>query len=338
MPQKQHLYLFGISKIRIYNNKSINNKKMKTIRYYGFIFLAVFYFSICTCEKENTNPEFPVSNDEYLGQEPPGMIPKRFPPANLQATNSWCWHSSPMFSNELNEMFFGKFMNNDACMNLNCIFIDDGEWTIPKVPTFALNEGETNPFYFPDENTLYFISYRNGKGIYKTNRINGTWTEPEMLNIPIPENKVIGLQFSIAASGTIYFLLWISDYSLPPDIYKSELENGRYTEPVNLGSIVNSVESEICPFIDPNEEYLIFSSNRTGGYGYHDLYISFKTSDNSWSVPVNMGNLINSDSEDTFPGLSPEGNYLFFISQRTGDLGYNPYWVDSEIIENLRPK
>jgi len=266
--------------------------------YFTKLICCVLISLLCICcDKEDT----PDSNNEYLGQEPPGLIPKRFAPANLLATNTWCWHSSPMFSNDGGEMFFGKFMNNDGSMLLNSIFVDDGEWSTPQVPSFALTEGESNPFYFPDENTMYFISYRNGKGIYKTNRFNGIWTVPEKVEIPIPENKVIGLQFSITSSGTIYFLLWISDYSMPPDIYKTELVNGIYSEPVSLGSIINSTESEICPFIDPNEEYLIFSSNRSGGYGYHDLYISFKTSDNSWSTPVNMGNLINSSSENTFP-------------------------------------
>jgi hypothetical protein len=49
-----------------------------------------------------------------------------------------------------------------------------------------------------------------------------------------------------------------------------------------------------------------------------------------------MGNTINTDGGDTLPCVSPDGLYLFFISGRAGDQGYNPYWMDSRIIDSLR--
>ena len=69
----------------------------------------------------------------------------------------------------------------------------------------------------------------------------------------------------------------------------------------------------------------------------HDLWISFKNTDNTWMDPVNMGPAINSSTEDIAPYVTPDGNYLFFFTARQGDNGYNPYWVSTQIIEDLKP-
>jgi hypothetical protein len=117
------------------------------------------------------------------------------------------------------------------------------------------------------------------------------------------------------------------------DIYRSRLINGEYSEPEYLGAIINTVDyEEYAPYIDPDEAYLIFASNRPGGFGGNDLYISFQNPDGSWTQPRNMGSEINSNVGGTLPAVSPDGNYFFFITQRADDQSYNPYWVDSRII------
>ena len=67
-----------------------------------------------------------------------------------------------------------------------------------------------------------------------------------------------------------------------------------------------------------------------------DLYISFRNQDNSWTEAINMGAAINSSQVDGWPGLSPDGNYLFFV--RNGMDIDDPFWVDIQIIENFRPE
>jgi hypothetical protein len=86
----------------------------------------------------------------------------------------------------------------------------------------------------------------------------------------------------------------------------------------------------------PEEDYIIFTSQRPGGLGASDLYISFKDSEGTWTPAANMGSPVNSNGADAWPYLSPDGEYFFFVTSRQGDAGFNPYWVDSEIIEELR--
>ncbi len=91
------------------------------------------------------------------------------------------------------------------------------------------------------------------------------------------------------------------------------------------------------PFIAPDDSYLIWDSERDGGYGRSDLYISFRQQDGSWGAAINMGDKINTALEDGFPNVTPDGKYLFFgrqVSPGNSDI----FWVDAQIIETLRPK
>jgi Tol biopolymer transport system component len=118
------------------------------------------------------------------------------------------------------------------------------------------------------------------------------------------------------------------------DIWRSRFVNGKYTLPENLEEI-NTEHYEDGPFIAPDESYLIFESERPGGIGGSiDLYISFRKDDGSWSVPVNMGETINSDKTDRWARVTPDGKYLFFGSNRNGNMDI--YWIDAKIISNLK--
>jgi hypothetical protein len=89
--------------------------------------------------------------------------------------------------------------------------------------------------------------------------------------------------------------------------------------------------------MDPDERFIIFASNRPGGYGYHDLYISTRNPDNTWNAAVNLGPVINSSSGEASPYITPDGLYFFYTTEKPGDLGYNPYWISAEYIYNLVP-
>lgn len=161
-------------------------------------------------------------------------------------------------------------------------------------------------------------------------------TEPVPTPAPIEVEEIrFQSDHFITRDETIYFEM---SNGVADDLYRSRLVNDECGEPENLGAAVNTDDyEEYAPFIDPDEDYLIFASNRPGGFGGNDLYISFQNPDGSWTEPRNMGDTINSGAGDTIPYVSPDGEYFFFITRRAGDRGYyNPYWVDAQIIEDLR--
>jgi hypothetical protein len=134
----------------------------------------------------------------------------------------------------------------------------------------------------------------------------------------------------MARNGNLYFELRGADGSAP-DLYRSKFVNGRYKRPQNIRA-VNTEYNEFSPYVDPEEKFMIFVSNRPGGFGIHDLYISFRREDGSWSDPRNLGPVVNSDWEDGFPNITPDGKYFFFNTVKSRDTGYNPYWVDARAL------
>lgn len=236
-------------------------------------------------------------------------------------------------------MYFVKMYNISGGQRLEINYIKkiNGQWSEPRVPSFANPQYEENhPFFSEDGNTLYFISQRSGHGIFKVTRTSSGWSTPEELDIPIPSSLNYGWQFAIVRSGTIYLELSGGEISTL-DIYKTRLINGRYSTPTRI-TAVNSEYAEFSPYVDPEEKYMIFVSRRPEGLGYHDLYMSFRQEDGSWSEPRNLAAPINDDFGTASPYITPCGRYFFFTAIRAGDAGYNPYWVDARALGIIEHK
>jgi len=93
----------------------------------------------------------------------------------------------------------------------------------------------------------------------------------------------------------------------------------RWTEPVNLGSVVNSTRADGGPCLSPDGLSLYFFSMRPGGIGEADLYVSKRAAiDLPWQKPANLGQGVNSSSAEVFPSISKDGLTLHFGSYRSG--------------------
>jgi hypothetical protein len=91
--------------------------------------------------------------------------------------------------------------------------------------------------------------------------------------------------------------------------------------PVNLGPTVNA-GGAFATSISADELELYFQSDRPGGYGGLDVWVTTRaTVDDDWGVPVNLGPGINTSAWDNWPGISPDGLVLFFASNRSGGAG-----------------
>jgi Tol biopolymer transport system component len=267
----------------------------------------------------------------YLGNEPPGLDPVLFAPAAIAASRSWFYHGPIVFSPDGQELHFSKYTSSK--ISIFNMHLSDGYWTVPEEVTFAGSSHSNCPFYSVTGDTLFFIRDVNGLKFYQSVKVNGEWTESTHINIPDGEAAGIGWQFSIARNRNLYFESFHGDAD---DLFVSRFENGRYVQAEALDSPINTSYSEIGACIASDEQYLIFASNRPGGYGYHDLYISFPDESGGWTEPLNMGSRINSNSEDAMAVISPDGNYLFYLTRRAGDADLSPYWVNADFIDSLR--
>ncbi len=111
--------------------------------------------------------------------------------------------------------------------------------------------------------------------------------------------------------------------SIPANAQSSD-----WSTPVNLGPNINSASREIQVSITHQGLSLYFSSNRPGGFGQQDIYVSRRTSLNApWGPAKNLGPTINSPNSDYPPNFSPDDHWMFFGSDRPGGFGGLDIWV-----------
>jgi Tol biopolymer transport system component len=273
----------------------------------------------------------------YLGQDPPGLTPVLFAPGVVSTEVN---ELNAAFSPDGNELYFS--VRRAGRNTLMKVSVENGRWTERSVVAFSGEYSDVDPFVSADGERLYYSSMRplTGSGDakdsdiwYVERREGGDWSEPVNLGTPNGQGPD-DYYTSIASDGTLYFSKFESA-AAGGDLYRSKLISGEYVEPELIEAPVSTAASEHDPFIAPDGRYLIFTSDRAGGYGESDLYVSFATPDGKWSEPINMGPEINSHGYDFCPMLSPGGAYLFFT--RTINGNGDIYWVDAGGVEALRP-
>ena len=98
------------------------------------------------------------------------------------------------------------------------------------------------------------------------------------------------------------------------DLYFSAFNNGKWSEPSNLGMPVNTKHWESTPSISADGRTLFFSSSRPGGFGGKDIWVSRLNSNNQWTDPVNPGSNINTEGDEMSPFIHFDGKTLYFAS------------------------
>jgi len=110
-------------------------------------------------------------------------------------------------------------------------------------------------------------------------------------------------------------------------IYSSQNKDGNWSTAYPIPGYVNTDQySEGAHCISPDGKYLFFTGcNRPEGKGSCDIYVSYREGD-SWGEPHNLGSPINTGAWEAQPAISPDGNTLYFVSNRKGGLGGNDIW------------
>jgi len=271
----------------------------------------------------------------YFNEIPPGKTPKVFAPGKV--STEAVFEFGAVFSNDQCEFYFAVEINGKA--ETRGMKYQDGSWSVAsKILTH--NEYSFNdPFLTPDGKKLFFISDRplGGTGskkdydIWYVERQTNGWSEPKNAgkNINSDKNEYY---ISFTKTGKMYFSSNAKDQTQQRnyDIYTAEFKDGRFQPSIALSSMINTDSYEADVFVAPDESYVVFSTNRPGGLGSGDLYVSFRKQDGTWTLSKSLGNNINTETDEFCPYVSPDGKYLFYASR--GDI----YWVSAEVIKALR--
>jgi ankyrin repeat protein/tetratricopeptide (TPR) repeat protein len=279
---------------------------------------------------------YPMVKGRYLGIEKPGKKPQLFAPQILQ--NIFRWAKPPAFSSDGKELYWSGAAPHGNGAKIWTMKQKRGKWTYPRATFFSSQFKDQLACLSPNGRRLLFNSRRplqdGGKlkdaDLWMVERKGKGWSDPVNLG-PAVNTKGHEMRASIASSGTLY--LDSNQFKKNfggLDIYLAKPLHSSYAESENLGPAINSRYTEAYPAVAPDESYLIFSSDRAGGFGTMDLYISFRQTDGSWSRAKNMGKKMNSTFK-IWPSISRDGKYLFYVSN------WQIYWVEIKpLIKTLK--
>lgn len=105
------------------------------------------------------------------------------------------------------------------------------------------------------------------------------------------------------------------------DIFVSNLKNDNWSSPKALPRPINTSFFESSACLSPDGKLLYFVSERPGGYGNADIWVSKKIGRNEWEKPVNLGPIINTDYDELGVFIHPDGKTLFFTTKGHGSMG-----------------
>ncbi|RYY63737.1 MAG: OmpA family protein, partial [Chitinophagaceae bacterium] len=205
----------------------------------------------------------------------------------------------------------------------------DGSWTPAEHLNGAVNASQYNAVYWisPDLNSMLIKgAYQEGQyygtGVSMTRlQKDGSWSPPQMLRIR--NFHKFGFTQQLGASmgqdgRTMLFYMTDKKNSFDNDIYVSFLEGGDiWTAPQSLGKKINLPDhNEMSPFIASDGVTLYFSSDRPGGLGENDIWMSKRLDESwtKWSEPVNLGSPINTPNDENFFTLDAGGEYAYLTS------------------------
>ena len=272
--------------------------------------VVIFFLNACNTEKQNRKEtESSMVEDLYFGQKPPGSVPQDL--------------NSDVFDNEGWQL--------------------DDNFT-PGASEFYITTSGSSPFspsvvVFREENRIWkqykFQATGSDTLYYKDKYIEKTatgWSAIKSLGPEFENFRIMRLTASL--KGTLVFDE--ATRSGNGVLRYSRIVDGKWETPKPLSEEINRGKWSAHPFIAPDESYIIWDSEKEGGHGDNDMYISFKQHDGSWGKAINFGDAINTEAEDGGGYVTPDGKFLSFCPRC--DPPFHTKWMDARIIENLRPK
>lgn len=182
---------------------------------------------------------------------------------------------------------------------------------------------KNNEFYFTTTNKKATLNWMDATRTYTLTISRATLVDGEWEVEVVKEFKSTKYSFgqpAISKDGkTLFFVSDMEGGEGMSDLYVSYRTENGWTEPENLGPVVNSEGRENHPFIH-DSGVLFFASEGHGGFGGLDLFMTYKTED-GWAVPENLGSPINTAADDFSLYLDSDFQNGYFASNREGGMG-----------------
>ena len=204
-----------------------------------------------------------------------------------------------------------------------------GKWSAPIIVAEPINteDNEGSVFVNKRGTVMYLTQCKKEKkktlgcGIYVSKRKGKLWEVPQLLQIKVDSNTTIGHP-ALSEDETI--LIFSSDLSGGyggKDLWISvKGKRNTWSDPVNLGPMVNTPGDEMFPFLH-SDGTIYFSSNGHVGIGGLDIYKTSQDENGAYTLPVNLKFPINSSADDFSMIIEKSGERGFLTSNRDGGKG-----------------
>ncbi|MEO6582850.1 MAG: flagellar motor protein MotB, partial [Ferruginibacter sp.] len=188
--------------------------------------------------------------------------------------------------------------------------------------------------YFPSltidgKKMIFTRRINNDEDFYESTFENGRWSKAIPVSGKINTNLNEGAQ-NISQDGQI---LIFTGCNYPEgegscDLYIAyKNKTGNWSEPVNMGGLLNTEFWESSPTLSPDKRDLYFSSGQSGGYGGKDIWVSHRMTNGKYGRPVNLGPTINTSGDEASPFIHADNETLYFNSNGLPGYGTSDLFV-----------
>jgi hypothetical protein len=305
---------------------------------------------------------WPALSGPYFGQKPPGLRAELFAPGIVSSEH----HDDgpPVFSPDGRECYWRVNGYRDGADVSGAIFSSrevNGRWTEPRLERFSRPDGASSVRLQADGRRLYFKSRRPHPGgpsdahssPWFVDRTPSGWSEARPLSLAIGNRRLEIV--SMGADAWLYCVLDDPDpKSAGPAVYRVRRSGDGFTAPEPRGVVPTGAEQPVsAPTVSPDGTAFVYTTVAERGIF---LMVSFRRPDGTWTAPQALGDDINAPPHTKFAGFSPDGRYLFVVSNRKNPKANPPklwksdafqgpqreplcdvYWVDARAVEALRP-
>jgi hypothetical protein len=184
---------------------------------------------------------------------------------------------------------------------------------------FSQGSINDNPAVSFDGNTLVYTERRGiVNAIFFSKKERGNWNPPIEITAELKAGEDCS-SCSLNSDGTELFLYKTDNYD--GVIYSSNYVNGAWTPIKKLNKNINTKFYESHASVSFDGKKLYFTSNRDGGQGNRDLYVSEKDGTGDWGPAVNLGAAVNTPFNEDAPFITKNDSVLYFSSEGHGTMG-----------------
>jgi len=281
--------------------------------------------------------------------------PVDFNPKLVQGVSSKYDEYLPMLSPDQSLFFFTRRLDKSTFSSITQNTVEEFTLSFRDGTSYTNGQPLSHPFNIDyneggasitiDNRILYFTkcsrenSNYNNCDIFFVKFIDNNWSEIYSFSEKISGKKTWESQPTVSSDGkTIIFSSDRSGGYGETDLYEIKLNNGVWSDPVNLGSRINSVKSEKSPFLHTDGKTLFFASDYFPSLGGYDIFFSRKDSIGEWSEPKNIGFPVNTENDEFSFIVSTDGRKGYFASNSIIDSfnGWNIYSFDLD--EEIKPE